>query len=68
MFAYPERVGVAGTWNWNPTQYSPVRDIREIWWDPEAPSPFNGAPGAYVDNGERYRTGEIPEGDPEVFG
>ena len=68
MFAYPERVGVAGTWNWGPSQYSPVRDIREIWWDPDAPSQFNGAPGAYVDNGERYRTGEIPEGDPEVFG
>jgi hypothetical protein len=67
MFAFPERTGVAGTWDWGPGHYSPVRDIREIWWDPDAISPFNGQPGSYVDNGQRYRTGEIPAGDPEVF-
>jgi hypothetical protein len=59
-------MGSAGTWDWGPENYTPVTDIREIWWDPAAPSPQGGI-GAYVDNGERYQTGEIPEGDPEVF-
>ncbi|HEY8526031.1 MAG TPA: hypothetical protein VIL48_13765 [Acidimicrobiales bacterium] len=67
LFAYPGGTGMAGTWDWRPGNYTPVVDIREIWWDPDRPSPFNGAPGTYVDNGERYRLDEIPEGEPEVF-
>jgi hypothetical protein len=67
MFAYPEATGMAGTWDWSPEHYSPVVDMREVWYDPTAPAPMNGVPGSYVDNGQRYRIGEIPEGDPEVF-
>lgn len=67
MFAYPEATGMAGTWDWSPGHYSPVVDMREVWYDPAAPAPMNGTPGSYVDNGQRYRIGEIPEGDPEVF-
>jgi hypothetical protein len=68
LFAYPEGTGVAGTWDWTPTNYTPVVDIREIWWDPTRQSSFNGAMGTYADDGTRYRRGEIPEGEPEVFG
>jgi hypothetical protein len=67
MFAYPGGAGMAGTWDWSPRHYTPVIDLREIWWDPDRPSPFNGAPGTYADNGQRYRIGDLPEGDPEVF-
>jgi hypothetical protein len=67
LFAYPGGTGVAGTWDWSPHHYTPVIDLREIWWDPNRPSAFNGAPGTYADNGERYRIGDLPEGDPEVF-
>ncbi|HEV3497867.1 MAG TPA: hypothetical protein VHA34_16110, partial [Actinomycetes bacterium] len=67
LFAYPGGTGIAGTWDWSPGHYTPVIDMRHIWWDPDRPSPFNGAPGTYVDNGERYRIGDLPEGEPEVF-
>jgi hypothetical protein len=68
MFAYPGGDGGAGRWDFSPEHYTGVTDIRELWWDPDAESPFNGLPGTYADNGERYQQGEIPEGDPEVFG
>jgi hypothetical protein len=67
MFAYPESTGIAGTWDWSPEHYSPVVDMREVWYDPAAPAPMNGVGGSYVDNGQRYRLGDIPEGAPEVF-
>jgi hypothetical protein len=68
MFAYPGGTGTAGHWDFSPEHYTGVRDAREVWWDPNAISPFNGLPGAYVDNGTRYEQGELTEGEPEVFG
>lgn len=68
MFAYPGGTGVAGTWDFDLGHRSAVSDVREIWWDPHARSPWNGQPGAYRDDGKRYRLGELPEGEPEVFG
>jgi hypothetical protein len=67
MFAYPGGSGGAGHWDFSPEHYTGVTDAREIWWDPNAISPFNGLPGSYVDNGGRYEQGELPEGEPEVF-
>jgi hypothetical protein len=67
LFAYPGGSGQAGTWDFGPGHYTPVTDIREIWWDPDRVSPFNGQPGTYVDDGQRYGDEDIPEGDPEVF-
>ncbi len=67
LFAYPEATGQAGLWNFGDGQYTPVRDIREIWWDPNVVSAFNDQNGSYVDSGTRWPQGEIPEGDPEVF-
>jgi hypothetical protein len=67
MFAYPGGTGQAGTWDFSPEHYTPVTDIREIWWDPDKISPFNGEPGTYSDSGQRYTQEDVPEGDPEVF-
>jgi Periplasmic binding protein len=67
LFAYPPATGQTGLWDFGEGQYTPVRDIREIWFDPDAVSAFNDQKGSYVDNGIRWPQGEIPEGDPEVF-
>ncbi|HEX8804579.1 MAG TPA: ABC transporter substrate-binding protein [Acidimicrobiales bacterium] len=67
LFAYPGGTGVAGTWDFSPGHYTPVTDIREVWWDGDRRSAFNGQTGTYVDDGERYERGHLPEGDPEVF-
>jgi hypothetical protein len=68
MFAYPGGTGVAGTWDFSPEHYTPQVDAREVWFDPDTPSGFNGEPGTFRGGGERFRQGEWPEGDPEVFG
>jgi hypothetical protein len=67
LFALPERTGQAGTWDFSPGHYTPVTDIREMWWDADTISPFNNQPGTYLDRGERWTRDEIPEGDPEVL-
>jgi hypothetical protein len=67
LFAYPGGTGQGGSWDFSPEHYTPVTDIREIWWDPDRISPFNGEPGTYADNGQRYTQDNVPEGDPEVF-
>jgi hypothetical protein len=67
LFAFPKASGQAGLWDWRDNTYTPVRDIREIWWDPNKISPFNNKKGTWDDNGVRWEQGHIPEGDPEVF-
>src|SRR4029450_5523743 len=54
MFAYPGGSGQFGHWDFDAQHYTGITDIREIWWDPDTVSPFNGRPGTYVDNGERW--------------
>ena len=67
LFAYPGGTGEAGAWDFGPGRYTPVTDTREIWWDPDKVSPFNGERGSYADAGARYPRDEMPEGEPEVF-
>ncbi len=62
MRAYPGGAGPAGTWAYPKDTYSPYRDAREIWWDPEAISTYNGAKGAYVSDNKRYKPGKWPKG------
>ena len=49
--------------------YTAISDAREIYWDPNRPSEIDGKAGSYmpVDGGRRYRSGEWPVGDPQVF-
>ena len=46
--------------------YTPTNDVREIYWDPNAISTYNGKKGAYLgtEHGQRYRHGADPDGDP----
>jgi hypothetical protein len=67
MFAYPGGDGPAGHWDFYEEHYTGVEDAREFWWDADAPSPFNGLPGTYRDDGTRWERGDLTEGDPEVF-
>jgi hypothetical protein len=68
MFDYPGGSGPMGTWGFGAGNFSAPEDFREIYWDPNATSTFNGQPGTYVetDPGERHRPGELPEGGPRV--
>jgi hypothetical protein len=67
MFSYPGGSGQFGHWDFDSEHYAGTTDVREMWWDPDAVSPFNGRPGSYVDHGDRWDINDIPEGDPQVF-
>jgi Periplasmic binding protein len=67
LFSWPGGTGQAGAWDFGPGHYTPITDIREIWWDPVTVSAFNGEAGTYRDNGQRYVQQDVPEGEPEVF-
>jgi hypothetical protein len=66
MFAFPQRSGAVGTWKFSADNYTGVIDAREIWWDPDAISPWNGQPGTYLDNGTRYEIGHLPTKEPDI--
>lgn len=66
--AYPGGTGPAGTWAFPEGEFTPYRDAREIRWDPEGISVYNGKPGRYVSNGERYRAGSWPSGNATAGG
>lgn len=77
LFSYPEHTGPAGTWDYlvdedtgEPVSYTPVIDLREVRWDPDATSPFNGEKGTYVGDGPRFRredAAEILGSDTTIF-
>lgn len=67
MFAYPPRLGPAGLWGWSSTQYTTPNDFREVCWDPNVISPYNGKQGAYLqgsNNGARWTASSVPAGPP----
>jgi hypothetical protein len=67
LFDYPGGAGPSGTWGFSEGNYTPTQDFREVYWDPEAVSPFNSQPGTYAQpDDERYRPGELPPGPPRV--
>ena len=57
MRAYPGGTGPAGTWGFPDGEFTPYRDAREIWWDPDGPSVMNGAAGRYASDGKRHKPG-----------
>lgn len=70
LFSYPEHTGPAGTWDYFPESYTPIIDLREVRWDAEATSPFNGQPGTYVGDGPRFRREDVAEilgDDVDIF-
>lgn len=70
MFAYPGGSGPRGTWHFGEGDYTPMDDFREIWWDPNAVSPQNNKPGAWIqlNGGARYFPGRVPNGRAAYFG
>jgi hypothetical protein len=62
MRAYPGGTGAYGTWGYPNGAYTPQRDAREIWWEPNATSVVNHAPGRYASANVRYRPGAWPAG------
>jgi len=68
MFAFPGRLGPVGFWGMKPHDYTAADDVREIYWDGNATSTYNGKKGAYIDpqKGTRWLPGEIPAGDPKI--
>ena len=65
MFAYPEKLGPVGLWKFGPGDRTAANDVREIYFDPNATSTFNGKKGAYVGtSGDRWQSGGIPAGNP----
>lgn len=67
LFSYPPHTGPAGTWDLEPESYTPVTDLQEVWWDPDATSPFNGQPGTYASNGARFSRDDLETVDPDVI-
>ncbi len=67
MFNYPPKLGPYGLWGFSPQQYTVPNDVRLICWNPNAISPYNSKPGAFVtiDNNQRYQFGQIPKGPPD---
>jgi hypothetical protein len=51
---YPLRGFRNGSWCW-------TQDVRVVYWSPSAKSPYNGAPGRYIDiEGSRFSLGHFP--------
>ena len=65
MFNYPQRLGAVGLWKFGPGDRTAANDVREIYWDPDAISPYNGKQGSYLPHqkSQRYEFGQIPAGD-----
>jgi len=51
-----------------PGKYTAITDQREVYWDANAPSQFDGKPGSYVplNGGRRYAPGGWPGGEPTL--
>ena len=66
MAAYPAKSGPFGLWKFGPGDRTAANDVREIYWDPGALSPYNNKQGAYIgtNDGARYQKGQIPAGPP----
>ncbi len=66
MAAYPAKSGPFGLWKFGPGDRTAANDVREIYWDANAISTFNGKQGAYIgsNNGARFQRGQIPKAPP----
>jgi hypothetical protein len=64
MFAYPPKLGPVGLWKFGKGDRTAANDVREIYWDPNAISTYNGKNGAYIGGKDRWESGKIPGGDP----
>ena len=67
MFNYPARTGPVGLWKFGPGDRTAANDVREIYFDVNAISTYNGKQGAYIGTSrDRWEPGQIPAGEPQV--
>ncbi len=65
MFTYPPKLGPIGLWKFGPGDRTAANDVREIYWDPNAISTYNGKNGSYLGTSDqRWQSGQIPPGNP----
>lgn len=66
LFRYPPTKGETGQWSFGPNDFTATDDAREMFYDPKAISPFNNAPGRYVQTlgGQRFIS-SWPAGEPQ---
>lgn len=59
LFSYPPTAGETGRWSFGPGDRTATDDAREMYWDPDATSPFNSEPGRWMTTleGQRFVTG-----------
>jgi hypothetical protein len=64
-FTSPWGAGEMGRWHFGPGDHTAMEDAREVYWDPDAKSAFNGKPGRYAAtlDGRRFRS-DWPAGEP----
>jgi len=64
LYDYPAQSGPYGLWDFGPGDHTTADDVREIYWDPNAVSPYNGRPGSYIgiNGGARYQRDQLPSG------
>lgn len=69
MFTYPGGTGLYGTWGFPRGSYTPTKDARIVWWDPQRVSVYNRKKGAYVESygGKRFAIHHLPKGNPDIF-
>jgi hypothetical protein len=56
--------------DWGRGDYTGISDIREVYYNPNKASDYNGKNGAYVplNGGRRYQLGDLPSGEPNLPG
>jgi hypothetical protein len=67
MFRFPAKLGPAGSWGFNSTQFTDPNDVREVCWSPNTVSAYNGKMGAYTTplGNTRWSINSIPRGHPD---
>jgi hypothetical protein len=61
LYRYPATEGWMGTLDYSPDSHSGRIDVRFMFWDADAASPFNGQPGTWKDTGDRFtEIGQAP--------
>lgn len=64
--SYTGGTGFYGSLKGRPGLHSLQTDAEEVYYDPKATSPFNGAQGAYIPTTPHYELGQWPREKPRV--
>ncbi len=67
-YRYPVEPWAIGG-GYGPDDYTYMDNVSEIWWSPDSARPEDGSPGAYAFTyaGKRFKRGELPADDGQLF-